>query len=463
MDTFIRLTNEQEIGANSYWIGDEKNGIVLDAGMYPKQYGSAAIPNYKLLNSLAVDAAIVSHSHLDHIGTLPYLLEQHPKINTYLTEATMKLGEALLHNSVNVMTSQRLELGITEYPLFTHDDINIVMDQMRTVKYNKTFKVSDYPNCKLTFYDAGHLLGSACVLIETPNKKILYSGDIQLEDQTLIPKSSISDPKSIAALKNIDTLIVETTRGAVPRDPDYTREKEEAKLAQSIQRCLNLGGAVLIPVFAMGKTQEILMMLHNFFESGQLKKAPIKIGGLSTKMTRIFDELADSTPRNYPEFSLLDAHNIKGTPRHKRSRKREPLVAQAGNIYVMSSGMMSAKTLSNQLAETLLPNSKNGLFFVGYCDSETPGYAIQKTALKDSVSLGDGRPKVARLCQIDAFDFSGHCERESLKNWIIDLAPKQALLVHGDPDASAWFEKELKQALPDSTIITPEPSKPYSI
>ncbi len=463
MDTFIRLTREQEIGANSYWIGDDKNGLVLDAGMHPKQYGGDAMPNYKLLNSLAVSAAVVSHSHLDHIGTLPYFLQQYPKINAYVTEATMKLGEALLHNSVNVMTSQRLELGITEYPLFTHEEIDIAMDQIRTVKYNKTFKVSDYPGCKLTFYDAGHLLGSACILIETPDKKILYSGDIQLEDQTLIPKCSISDPKAIAALKNIDTLIVETTRGASPRDPNYTRKNEERRLAQAIQKSLNLGGAVLIPVFAMGKTQEVLMMLHNFFESGQLKKAPVKIGGLSTKMTRIFDELADSTPRIYPEFSLLEAHNIKGTPRHKRSRKREPLVTQPGNIYVMSSGMMVPKTLSNQLAESLLPNSKNGLFFVGYCDPETPGYAIQQTALKESVSLGGGRPKVARLCQVGSFDFSGHCERDSLKQWIIDLAPKQALLVHGDLDASTWFEEELKKALPNSTIITPQAGKPYPL
>src|SRR4029077_17311630 len=116
---FINLTRRTEIGANSYYIEAAGHGLVLDCGMHPKFEGEEALPNFKVLGDRRVEAIIISHSHQDHIGTLPLLMRRQPQARVFMTEATSEIGNTLLHNSVNVMTRQREELKAALYPLFT--------------------------------------------------------------------------------------------------------------------------------------------------------------------------------------------------------------------------------------------------------------------------------------------------------------------------------------------------------
>jgi len=356
---FRSLARANEIGANSYLIHTEHARVVLDAGMHPKEEGMASVPQYDDVEPDTVDAAVITHSHLDHVGTLPLLLQQQQGAQAFMTPATTQLSKALLHNSVNVMESKRVELGITDYPFFTHHELDELEERVIPRLLERPFELDRNGHLHCTFYDAGHILGSVAALIESDEKRILYTGDLQFEDQTLLTGAKLPEEKGL------DALIIETTRGAFERTPGFTRKNEEERLAKRIRESIEKGGSALIPVFAMGKTQEVLTMLYNFKNEGLIPDVPIYIGGLSTKMTIIFDEFADSTSRKLPGFEILKDLKLEGVRRRPRGRKRTPIHYRPGAIFALSSGMMSEKTVSNVFARDFIPSKKNSLLFVG--------------------------------------------------------------------------------------------------
>ncbi len=449
---FQSLTRGNEIGSNSYFLDTGDCRIVLDAGMHPKEEAPESLPNYQELPNNSVDAIFLTHSHLDHAGTLPVLMRDQPEAPVYMTAATAALTDALLHNSVNVMQSKRIELGITEYPLYGHRELDRIELQWRHREYEERIDLS--LETSATLYDAGHILGSSGVMIDNGQTRVFYTGDINFEDQTLITGAKFPE-------ENIDTLIIETTRGATVRDPDYEREKEEQRLCDAILKTIDQGGSALIPVFAMGKTQEVLTMIHKFKESGRLpEKVPVFIGGLSTKMTLLFDEFADSTPRQLPGFQIFEDMDVRAGSK-KGSRK--PIMYQKGAIYALSSGMMTPKTISNGFAHTFISNPKNSLLFVGYAAPDSPAGAIRATHRGNIIELSPELTPVVFDCDMEEFDFSGHSTRDALLDYMLKVAPKKIILVHGDIEASQWFEKQLHKKLPDTEVIIPIPKKQYHI
>jgi len=353
-----------------------------------------------------------------------------------------------LHNSVNVMQSKRSELGIVEYPLFGHRDIDQVKEWMVTPGLERRFELDPSGELRATFHDAGHILGSVGVMIESGGKKVMYTGDVNFEPTTL--QCGASFPTG-----PVDAMIVETTRGDSDRRADYSRADEENTFAEAMQRVLQRKGSVLVPVFAMGKTQEVLAMIHRFKEEGWIAyDTPVYIGGLSTKMTYIYDRFCDTPRRQLPGFRFFEDMEIEGGGR----RRRGPIPFRPGCIYALSSGMMTEKTVSNQFArQGLLENKKHGLFFVGYCDPATPGARIRAARQGDMVSLDEGQPGVKLRCETRAFDFSGHSTREAILDYILKVRPKKTLLVHGDAGALEWFRRQVSERLPDSEVIIPTP------
>jgi Cft2 family RNA processing exonuclease len=448
---FQSLLRRSEIGANSYLVELNGKRIILDSGMHPKEEGLDSLPAHHELQANSIDSIFVSHSHLDHSGSLPVLMRDQPDAEVYMTPATTKLVDALLHNSVNVMESKRIELGITDYPFYNHRELDTMEKRWRAFNYERPFNIGG--GVHATFHDAGHILGSAGVMLETTDQRVFYTGDVQFEKQTLIPGASLPED-------DIDILIIETTRGASPRDKSYSREEEELRFAKSINDCLEGGGSVLVPVFAMGKTQEVMTMINRFKNEGLIPDAPVYIGGLSTKMTVIFDEFADSTPRNQPGFRILKDMEIKTGGRRK---KRVPITYQPGSIYALSSGMMTEKTVSNNFARGFINNPKNSLLFVGYADPDSPAGHIRAGEVGDLINLDPEQPPIQFNCPMEIFDFSGHATRDDLLDYILRVEPKKTLLVHGDPEASQWFADQLAEKLPDCETIIPTPGKQYTL
>ena len=166
MISFTNISGAEEIGANCYLLEMDGTRIVLDSGMHPKKEGKAAMPDFDSLEPNSVEAVFLSHSHLDHLGTLPVLQEKQPAAEVFMTPAAAALSEVMLHNSVNVMSAKRLDLGIVEYPFFTHNDLDRLSDAWHAKSCNEVFRVGFRQNVLATFYDAGHILGSAGVMLE---------------------------------------------------------------------------------------------------------------------------------------------------------------------------------------------------------------------------------------------------------------------------------------------------------
>ncbi|MEP6686303.1 MAG: MBL fold metallo-hydrolase [Verrucomicrobiota bacterium] len=451
---FINLTRQIEIGANSYLLEIGDRGIVLDSGMHPKNQDEDALPNFKCLANRPVDAILISHAHQDHIGTLPILMRRHPEAPVFMTAPTAEIGDTLLHNSVNVMTRQREERDASSmYPLFTHREADRAADRWHNCTLRQTYnlageRVSAGASAEVTFefLDAGHVLGAAGILIRAQGRTIFYTGDVHFDDQTIMQHAVF--PES-----GVDVLIIETTHGNTPLPENFSRSAEQRRLADAIDRAFTLGGCILMPVFALGKTQETLATIHQLRREKLLGNFPIYIGGLSSKMTQIYDRHAASSRRLLPRLQLLEevapfilnAQTIRDAP------------AQPGRIYALSSGMMTPKTLSNIFARRVLEDPQHSIFFVGYADPASPAGVLKSAKQGDPVQLDEDEPMQPLRCNIEKFQFSAHASRESIMDYVKKLAPKKIILVHGDPLAVEWVHSQLIAALPSSEVIVPKP------
>jgi Cft2 family RNA processing exonuclease len=444
------LTRNLEIGANSYLLEIDGRRVVLDCGMHPQHTGDESLPDLKLAGANSIDAVLVSHAHHDHIGSLPVLLRHQDFARILMTEPTRRISDAMLHNSVNVMMSQKEELGLPNYPLFTHGEVEMMIKRTQSVPLRQPFSLDgerlpagDDSEVAIEFHHAGHILGSAGILIRHKGKRLFYTGDVNFEDQTVSRAARFPE-------EPFDALIIECTRGDTPVPEGMTRASEVRRFRMALQEALQ-HGCVLIPVFALGKTQEILAMLHGMFQRNELPEIPLYIGGLSTKITVIHDDLAHSTPRHLSHLNLME--DVK--PFIVGGRNRQPVIRK-GRIFALTSGMMTEKTLSNTVAERFLDNPDHSIFFVGYADPETPGGRLQAAGTGGRVQLGAEYPEIEVHCDVQKFNFSGHASRESLIDYVKHCAPKKVLPVHGDPAAITWMRDTITRELPGTEVILPE-------
>src|SRR3954469_2514311 len=450
---FINLTRRTEIGANSYYLEAADQRLVLDSGMHPKLEGDEALPNFRALGDRELDAIVLSHAHLDHSGTLPLLMQRQPNARIFMTEATAEIASTLLHNSVNVMTRQREELGIIMYPLFTHRQTDRATDRWRSCPFRQPFTLEgerarreNEEGITIEFVDAGHVLGAAGVILRAEGRTIFYTGDVNFDDQTITSAATFPD-------SGVDVLIIETTRGDSPSPEGFTRAGGERRLAEAIDRAFRAGVCVLMPVFALGKTQEALGMIYNFRREKLLGEFPVYIGGLSVKITEIYDRHALTTRRLLPRLQLLE--EVAPFVLNGQSIRDAP--ARPGRIYALSSGMMTPKTLSNVFARRIIENPQHYIFFVGYADPESPAGLLRSAKPGDLVTLDPDEPPQRVACHIEQFQFSAHAARESIVAYATKLAPKKIVLVHGDVPAVEWTRAQLTAALPQTEVIVPTP------
>jgi Cft2 family RNA processing exonuclease len=433
-----------------------RHRLVLDCGMHPKDTGEDALPNFKAIGDQEIEAILISHAHQDHIGTLPVLMRRFPTARIFMTEATAEIGNVLLHNSVNVMTRQREESGRAVaglYPLFTHRETDRASERWRWCPLRQRISITgerapqrEKDALTFEFFDAGHLLGSSGVLLRAEGQTVFYTGDVNFDDQTIMEAAIFPEEK-------IDVLIMECTRGDHAKPAGWTRAGEERRLAQAIATAFEHRSCVLIPVFALGKTQEILAMLYKFRRERRLPEFPIYIGGLSSKMTDIYDRRAHMTRRQLPRLQLM--RDAAPFILNDKTVRDAPL--RAGHVYVLSSGMMIPKTLSNVFARRLIENPQHSIFFVGYASPESPAGFLREARTNGEIALDPDKPAQRVRCNIEQFQFSAHATREALIDYAKRLSPKKIVLVHGDPPAVEWMRATLSVELPGSEVFVPEP------
>ena len=458
----MKITNlnpDTDIGASAWLVEVDGHRILLDAGMHPKREGREGLPLFGKAGNVEVDAIAISHCHHDHVGGLPVACRHFPKAHVLMTELSYFIAERVLHNSVNVMVRQRDELGIREYPLYSHDEVDDLAPVFQGFKYNREIEWAAFHKTRagfaspvLEFFDAGHTLGSAGILIRGKKETLFYTGDVCFHDQTILRAARFEDVKA-------DVLVMETTRGNRANPPGFSRESEIARLTAAIQRALKRRGCVLIPSFALGRTQEILALLALLMRAGKLRPQPVYIGGLGRVFTEIYDLEAHRTHRQHAHLQLHEALELIVL----EAGQAEKMKLGGGRIFVITAGMMSEHTAAHDLAVRMIGDERQSVFFVGYADPDTPGGRLKAANPGETFVFSPSAGRLTRKCEVLDFDLTAHANREDLLEFVGQVSPRAVLLGHGGEDSRAWFEEQIRARHPKVKILQPQPAATVSV
>lgn len=439
--TNMQITNlnpSEDIGASAWFIEDG-HGLLMDTGAHPKLVGRQGLPLYEIIREKRVDAIALTHCHHDHVGSLPVALEYFPEARVLMSELSYFIIERVLHNSVNVMKRQRDELGVAEYPLFTHRQLDEIAYLFQGYKYEREIAFGD---SILKFYDAGHTLGSAGIMMKGKKQTLFYTGDVCFGDQTLLKGARFEDVKA-------DVLIVETTRGDREIPQNFSRESEIESLIVAMEQSLERKGNVLIPSFALGRTQEILGLLALMMRKGRLEKQPIYIGGLGRVFTEIYDLESHRTHRHHADLSLHETLNLIVLD----ARKLDSMRLKGSRLFVLTAGMMTEHTPAHEIALRMIEDDRASVFFVGYADPDTPAGRLRAAKQGRTFQFSQSGGELTRKCDLREFDLSAHANREELLDFIGRVSPHTTILAHGDAPSRSWFQDAIQRRFPKMNVI----------
>jgi len=458
----MKITNlnpDADIGASAWFLELDGHGLLMDAGVHPEREGRDSLPLYERVKNRECDAIAITHCHHDHVGSLPVAVRYFPKAHILMTELSYFLVERVLHNSVNVMKRQRDELGIREYPLFSHDEVDEIAPLIQGFRYNRAVDWEAFHKARagflspsLEFFDAGHTLGSAGLLVRGRQQSIFYTGDVCFHDQTILRGARFGDVKA-------EVLILETTRGNRAVPAGFSREQETGRLTSALQAALARKGSVLIPCFALGRTQEILALLSILMGERKLKKQPVYIGGLGRVFTEIYDLESHRVNRQYPQLQLNEALNLVVLEPNQAERMK----LGGGRLFVVTAGMMSENTAAHKLAVRMMTEASNAIFFVGYADPETPGGRLKRSVAGKPFLFSPGVGELTRRCEVKDFDLTAHANREDLMDFVGQVEPRYVILGHGDESARQWFAGQIRARHPRIRVFQPGPGETLEI
>lgn len=429
--------------------------VLLDCGLYQGR-GEKDFENEEFdFNPKEVDYVILSHAHIDHSGRIPLLYKMGFKGDILSTEATKDLCNIMLPDSGHIHESEvewknrkRKRQGLkTLEPLYTFKLAELSLSLFRAFPYDEMIEVFD--GLKIRFRDAGHLLGSAIVELYITEKdqeevKLVYSGDLGN-----LNKSIIKDPTII---NHTDYLIIETTYG----DRVHPEIKEDLKeLLRIIKETFARGGNVIIPSFAVGRTQEILYELNKYVENEDLKDISVYIDSpLAIQATRIFESHNEDYDKEAKELVMKGEYpfrfdGLKFSVSSDDSMEINKI--QSNAIVISASGMCDAGRIKHHLKHNLW-RKESSIVFVGYQAEGTLGRNIVGGA-KIVKIFGEPIAVNAHIYNLEGL--SGHADRNGLFNWIEGFMekPKEIMLVHGDKEAQASFQKLLDSNGYSSRIV----------
>ena len=449
----IDLNRLGGIGANSTYVQIGSFNILIDAGLNPKELGYDAMPDFSPIEDVELDLIILTHCHLDHLGSLPVVSGHNPEAPVITSVPNIELAPRMLRNSINVMKRQREEHGISDYPLFLHRDVVDLSKRLVAQRYDRgEIYTKGNEKIEVILHSSGHVAGAAAVELLHAGRRIVFSGDVLFEHQRTLPGAKLPQGE-------IDTLILETTRGASARQPDLTRKSEVARLIAQIETILQRGGSCLIPVFALGRMQELFKIIYEARNNGHIPKTPIYAAGLGMDICNYFHKIHERTGLIDFSFKMMEKLNVRALDPNMRPGRDLP----RKGIYIVSSGMMVEHTPSYKVAASLLPHANNGLCFVGYCDGDTPGGKLLASRDEGSFFFETLDYLAPIRASIEQFDLSGHADREQLAEYATQSQARSIVLTHGDPDARAWFQTTLNQSLSEGTVLDPAPLTEYTV
>ncbi len=404
----------KEVGKSCIELITDKERYLMDAGIKFIQHG-IEYPRY-LDKIFAIDGVFLSHAHLDHSGALPMLEHKDLKCPIYTTHLTWKITNLLLEDSYHLEKLKHV------HPAYVERDIGKITEDLRFVDYDKEYQ-SRNGKIKFQFINAGHIPGSASILMQVEGKTLLYTGDINTEDTKLMIPSVID-----TLTNNVDILITETTYGDRVH-PD--RQESEEGIIKSINTCIKGGGSALIPVFSVGRSQEVMMILDKLDPA-----IPIYLDGMARKIT---DLVMESNDRYIDNLDVLE-RMYKRVIKIKNPKERLAVAKKKGVVILSTSGMVQGGPVVTY-CEHFIHKDENFIILTGYQAQGSNG----RTIFEDHMFYKD-HIKTRVRAHVRKFDFSAHYDQDSIHKLILKLKPKHLILQHGDIGAieavKYWVESQ---------------------
>ena len=435
------------VTGSCYSLVTEKDKILIDCGMFQGSKKETALNYDKFgFNPMDYSALLLTHAHLDHCGRIPKLVKAGFKGRIYCTSATKDLAHIIMLDSakinwydVKLENKRRQRLGqLPREPMYTEKDVENTMKLFNVIEYDKVIQISE--NITATFYDAGHILGSSFIQVGIIEKSktttIVFSGDVGQENTPII--------KNLEHIQKADYIFIESTYGDRIHPPIKKRKQE---LLNIIHKTYNNDGKLLIPAFAVERTQELLYDINELVEKNLIPKINVYVDTpMGIRVTEVFKrhpecynkkilELLKSGDNPFSFPGLKYTHTVQESI--KLNSINEPCIIIAG------SGMCTGGRIKHHIKHNIW-NRRNTMLFVGYQARGTLGYYIKRGEKRIRL-LGTQIAVKAKIESIDSF--SAHADYKGLLNWLKHFSPKpkKIFIVHGEEEAMIPFSKRVEK------------------
>lgn len=417
------------IGASCALLESSGSSLLVDCGIRPGN-AQSPLPDMSLLNDVSPEAVFVTHAHADHSGGLPLVAAAFPAVPIVATPPTIDLVTILLNDSLKVMNASGREGDI---PLFSKEQVDAVSGRFVPMHQGETRAFGLF---RCTFYPAGHILGASMLHVSTPDGHVLFTGDYSAGMQ-----------RTVGALLKpavpVDLLITESTYGNRLHEE---RKAAETRLIAQVREVTERGGRVLIPCFAVGRAQEILLTLRTGMRSGKLEKVPVFVDGMVRSVCDIYSRHERYVTRTLAHDIRARRHPFFGdTIRPIRSpEERNRALENRPAVFIASSGMLNGGA-SVFYARALLPSSTDAVLLTGYQDEESPGSRLLSLVGSSDESRTielQGEP-IGVKATVALFGLSAHADRLQMAAFVEACRPRSVILVHGDHDARETLKNSL--------------------
>ncbi|MDP1719545.1 MAG: MBL fold metallo-hydrolase [Candidatus Nanopelagicaceae bacterium] len=453
--TFLGATST--VTGSRFLVTSEKSKILVDAGLFQglKEVRKRNWDPFPVDPS-TIDAIVLSHAHLDHCGYLPLLVRQGFQKEIFATEYTIKLSAVILRDSAHLQMEDAefaSKKGFSKHaiplPLYNTNDVEKTLNRFSTVEFRVKTQITQ--DASVTYFPSGHILGSAFILLEIDGKALLFTSDMGRENHPLM--ASPDRPPQIA----LDAVITESTYG------DRVHETPIRSFAEEINAAIKRGGSILIPAFAVDRTEVILMALRELIAKGLIPNIPIYVD--SPMALTALDYYREAVRKNAPElrvgvaerwksedpFNPGDLNQMRTTEQSKSLNK----LAET-SLIISASGMGTGGRVVHHM-KNMLPDPKNTVILVGFQAAGSRGRSLEEGKREIKIH-GKWVPVHAHIVKVESF--SVHADSDELISWLRNIShPKETFVVHGEPDAervlAARLRDELgwKATIPKSGVI----------
>lgn len=429
------------IGGSCVLVTAGSTRLLIDAGSRPGGTDSDTLapPRIDVALHGRIDAIIVTHAHNDHAGWVPAVIAAQPDVPVLVTDATASLLSTMWFDSAKVLSRRSQENpaedgGAAPLPPYMRDDVRRALDRLEVVGFGQQRRLGDLT---IELFPAGHIVGAAGVVVHAGSQRAVISGDVSRTAQSSV--GGIILPESA---RGADLLLLESTyAGSARHQP---REHAVADLIRDISRTVSAGGRVLVPAFALGRAQEVALVLAE-----HLPEVEVLVDGLARDVCEIYERQPG------PDGNLLTIFGSKIRP-VPRGHTRAEMVRLRAGVIIATSGMLHAGP-SVTWARHLLPDPRNMLMVVGYQDEESPGRRLLDLAATgggtfDLPNASGVYDQVQVNAQVGQYQLGAHASADDLVTITADVAAQQVMLVHGELRAQRGFADRLRMRRQDTVL-----------